>query len=48
MPPLHLCWDRKGWGGDGERDPYLETALRWKDDMTHEFMSKELSSRLQH
>lgn len=30
-------------GGDGERDPYLETALRWKDDMTHEFMSKELS-----
>lgn len=30
-------------GGDGERDPYLETALRWKDDMTNEFMSKELS-----
>lgn len=29
-------------GGNGERVPYLEIALRWKDNMTHWLMSKEL------
>lgn len=29
-------------GGNGERAPYLEIALRWKDNMTHRLMSKEL------
>lgn len=29
-------------GGNGERVPYLEIALRWKDNMTHRLMSKEL------
>lgn len=28
-------------GGDGERAPYLEIALRWKDNVTHRLMSKE-------
>ena len=29
-------------GGNGERVPYLEIAMRWKDNMTHRLMSKEL------
>lgn len=45
MLPLHLLGTgRAGEGREaGERAPYLEIAQRWKDDMTHRFMSKELT-----
>lgn len=39
---LHISAGGSGGGGNEERAPYLEIALRWKDNMTHQFMSKEL------